>query len=75
MHNVHHQASAVCTWLLQDMKEKHEKETSLKAERDSMAKDAADREAADQVHSCHMHHLWHVLMWHYRTDTPALSAW
>ncbi len=44
------------------MKEKHEKETSLKAERDSMAKDAAGREAADQVHSCHMHHLWHVLM-------------
>jgi hypothetical protein len=42
------------------MKEKHEKETSLKAERDSMAKDAADREAADQVHSCHMHYLWHV---------------
>ena len=56
------------------MKEKHEKETSLKAERDSMAKDAADREAADQVHSCHMHHLWHVLMWHYRPNTPALSA-
>lgn len=52
------------------MKEKHEKETSLKAERDSTAKDAADREAADQVHSCHMHHLCHVLMWHYRPDTP-----
>ncbi|DBB09942.1 TPA: hypothetical protein ACH3X3_001545 [Trebouxia sp. C0006] len=55
---------------LKDMKEKHEKETSLKAERDSTAKDAADREAADQVHSCHMHHLCHVLMWHYRPDTP-----
>ncbi|KAL0052349.1 hypothetical protein WJX82_000706 [Trebouxia sp. C0006] len=34
---------------LKDMKEKHEKETSLKAERDSTAKDAADREAADQI--------------------------
>jgi len=57
------------------MKEKHEKETSLKAERDSMAKDAADREAADQVHSCRLQHLWHVLIWHNRADTAALSAW
>ena len=31
------------------MREKHEKETALKAKRDSMAKDATDREAAAQV--------------------------
>lgn len=31
------------------MREKHEKETALKAERDSMSKDATDREAAAQV--------------------------
>lgn len=32
------------------MKEKHEKETALKMERDLQAKDSADREAAEQVH-------------------------
>lgn len=37
---------------LQDMKAKHEKETNLKAERDVMAKDAADKEAAAQVKHC-----------------------
>ena len=31
------------------MKERHEKETALKAERDLLAKDAADQEAANQV--------------------------
>ena len=31
------------------MKERHEKETNLKAQRDLMAKDAADKEAAAQV--------------------------
>lgn len=36
---------------VQDMKDKHEKETNLKAQRDLMAKDAADREAAAQVQS------------------------
>lgn len=33
----------------QDMKEKHEKETALKAERDVLAKDAVDKEAANLV--------------------------
>ena len=37
--------------MLQDMKEKHEKETNLKAQRDLMAKDAADKGAAAQVHT------------------------
>ena len=37
---------------LQDMKAKHEKETNLKAERDLMAKEAADKEAAAQVKHC-----------------------
>ena len=36
--------------MLQDMKERHDKETVLKAERDLLAKDAADSEAAAQVH-------------------------
>ena len=31
------------------MKEKHEQETALKAERDVLAKDAADKEAANMV--------------------------
>lgn len=35
--------------LCQDMKEKHGTETALKAGRDLLAKDAADKEAADQV--------------------------
>ncbi|KAL3157596.1 hypothetical protein ABBQ32_012046 [Trebouxia sp. C0010 RCD-2024] len=34
---------------LKDMKEKHEKETALKAERDVLAKDAVDKEAANLV--------------------------
>ena len=34
---------------MQDMKEKHEKETALKGDRDLLTKDAADREAANQV--------------------------
>lgn len=34
------------------MKERHEKETALKTERDMSAKDAADREAANQVQMC-----------------------
>lgn len=38
---------------MQDMKDKHEKETNLKAQRDLKAKDVADKEAAAQVH----HHL------------------
>lgn len=33
----------------QDMKERHEKETALKAERDVLAKDAADKQAANLV--------------------------
>ena len=39
----------------QDMKEKHEQETALKAERDVLAKDAADKEAANMVslHDAH----------------------
>lgn len=38
----------------QDMKERHEKETALRAERDVLAKDAADKQAADLVsfHVC-----------------------
>lgn len=35
--------------LHQDMKERHEKETALKAERDVLAKDAANKQAADQA--------------------------
>lgn len=40
----------------QDMKERHEKETALRTERDVLAKDAADKQAADlvSVHVCFM---------------------
>ena len=41
----------LCT-LYQDMKERHEKETALKAERDVLAKDAANKQAADLVRFC-----------------------
>ena len=37
------------------MKEKHEKETALKAERDVLAKDAANKQAADVVSFCDGH--------------------
>ena len=43
--------STLCQ-LHQDMKERHEKETTLKAERDVLAKDAANKQAADQASFC-----------------------
>lgn len=41
----------ICLLVHQDMKERHEKETALRAERDVLAKDAADKQAADLVSS------------------------